>query len=309
MTIQEMENVLDRLGIKTISVTGSEIKGHCPAHLSRTGKEDHNPSWSINAETGAHNCFSCKFRGSLASLIEFCQGIGFEEAKAWINTGDMNLSKAFERLTTPVAIDIEFNPITESMLSAFIAPPDVALISRGITATAANYYEILWDDRKQNWITVIRDPYTGKLLGWQEKGFKGRYFRNFPTGVNKSATLFGYHQNNGGEMIVVESPLDVARLASVGILSGASTYGSAVSSTQLKLIRSAERIVFAMDNDEAGRVSSLALLEYVKAMGMECWFFNYSHTDMKDIGAMSKSEIMYGLENAQHSIKGKRAVL
>ena len=309
MTIEEMEDVLDRLGIEIIGVTGSEVKGHCPAHFSRTGKEDHNPSWSINADTGAHNCFSCKFRGNLSSLIEYVQGIGFDEAKAWISTGDKNLSKAYERLFTPAPLEQNLNPITESMLSAFSLPPTEALASRGITQLAASYYEILWDEQKQNWITVIRDPYSKKLLGWQEKGYRGRYFRNYPTGVNKSSAIFGYQQYNGGEMIVVESPLDVARLASVGVFGGVSTFGSAVSNSQLKLIRSAEKVIFAMDNDEAGLVSSVSLLEYVKAMGMECWFFNYSQTDMKDVGGMSKSEIMFGLENAKHSIHGKRALL
>ncbi len=309
MTIEEMEDVLDRLGIEVISIAGDEVKGHCPAHLSRTGKIDNNPSWSINAETGAHNCFSCKFRGNLATLIEYCQGIGFEEAKTWLDKGEKDLSKAYERLMTTAPIQTDYNPITESMLSAFKAPPVEALKSRGITAVAADYYEILWDEQRENWITVIRDPYSGKLLGWQEKGYRGRYFRNFPTGIEKSHTLFGYHQFNGGEIVVVESPLDVARLASVGVLGGVSTYGSAVSNSQLKLIRSAERVVFAMDNDEAGLVSSQALLDYAKSTGMECWFFNYSKTDMKDVGGMSKAEIMFGLENARHLIKGKKAFL
>jgi 5S rRNA maturation endonuclease (ribonuclease M5) len=305
MTIEEMENVLDRLGIEIISVTGDEIKAHCPAHLSRTGKIDNNPSWSINADTGAHNCFSCKFRGSLQYLVEYCQGVGFDEAKVWLNTGERNLSKAYERLIMPTPIDSEPNPITESMLSAFTTPPKEALASRGITETAASYFEILWDAQHENWITVIRDPYTNKLLGWQEKGYKGRYFRNYPVGVNKSTAVFGYMQNNGDEMIVVESPLDVARLASVGILGGVSTYGSAVSNAQLKLIRSANKVIFAMDNDEAGRVSSKALMDYAKEMRMECWFFDYSSTDMKDVGGMSKAEIVYGLENANHLIRGR----
>jgi len=44
-------------------------------------------------------------------------------------------------------------------------------------------------------------------------------------------------------------------------------------------------------------------------MGFECWFFNYDNTDMKDIGGMSKAEILFGLDNARHSIHGKKAVL
>jgi hypothetical protein len=60
-----------------------------------------------------------------------------------------------------------------------------------------------------------------------------------------------------------------------------------------------------MDNDEAGRVSSKALMDYAKEMRMECWFFDYSSTDMKDVGGMSKAEIVYGLENANHLMRGR----
>ena len=70
MTIEEMENILERLGIEIIGIHGDEIKGHCPAHLERKGKADSNPSWSINADTGVHNCFSCHFKGNVLTLIE-----------------------------------------------------------------------------------------------------------------------------------------------------------------------------------------------------------------------------------------------
>ena len=71
MTVDDMESVLDRLGIEIISITGDEIKAHCPAHLERKGKLDSNPSWSINADTGAHNCFSCHFRGNVHTLVSY----------------------------------------------------------------------------------------------------------------------------------------------------------------------------------------------------------------------------------------------
>lgn len=309
MTIEEMEDILDRLGIEVVSVTGDEIKAHCPAHLERKGRADSNPSWFINSDTGAHNCFSCHFKGSLHSLVEYVNGVDSSTATAWVNSGERNLTKAFEKLLAPTPIVQEQPSFTESVLSAFSSPPDDALASRGITGIAADYFDIKWDNTNQNWITPIRDPYSSKLLGWQEKGYKGRYFKNYPTGVIKSATLFGYGQYSGGDMIVVESPLDTARLASVGILGGVSTYGSAVSNAQVNLIRSADRVVFAMDNDEAGRSASAVLLEFSKTMNFECWFFNYTQTDMKDVGGMSKAEIVWGLENARHSIHGKRAFL
>ena len=172
---------------------------------------------------------------------------------------------------------------------------------------AAQHYGILWDLNKDCWITPIRNPMTRKLWGWQEKG-ANRYFRNYPTGVNKSLTLFGYGQYTSGPMVVVESPLDVARMASVGLMGGVSTYGSAVSKSQVNLIRGAESVIFAMDNDKAGRESSKALLGWSLRLGFEVRFFNYDHVDVKDIGGMSKDEIFLGVETARHSIYGEKAL-
>jgi len=308
MTVEEMEETLSRLGLEVVSVNGFEVQAHCPAHLQRTGKEDRNPSWWINADTGAHLCFSCGFKGGLQSLVSYVQGIDYEQVTAWLGSGERNLSAALEKAVRPKEVYQEVTHITESMLSAFVDPPSEALLSRGLSANAAKYYEVLWDARNSNWITVIRDHH-GKLMGWQEKGYTSRYFRNYPTGVQKSLSLFGYDQFNGGDMIVVESPLDVVRLASIGILGGVSTYGSAVSKEQFQLIRSASRIIFAMDNDDAGRSSSLSLLQLCQDSGTEAYFFNYSHTDMKDVGAMSKSEINTGIDSAKHYVRGQKALL
>ena len=55
MTIEEMEATLADLGIKVIGARGWEVQGECPAHEERTGHPDRNPSWYINADSGAHN--------------------------------------------------------------------------------------------------------------------------------------------------------------------------------------------------------------------------------------------------------------
>jgi len=309
MTVEEMKDALDRLGIEVISVSGDEIKGHCPAHLERKGKADANPSWSINADTGVHNCFSCLFRGNLYTLVEYVNGVDLATATAWVNSGERNLTKAFERLTRPPMPQEHAIPVTNSMLSAFVAPPAEALKARGISATAAAFYGIVWNPEHKSWILPLRDPISNKLVGWQEKWTQERRFNNFPPKVNKSHCLFGYEQYSSEDMIVVESPLDVARLASIGILGGVATCGSAVSIAQINLIRSAKRVVIAMDNDSAGIKSSSEIFELSRKMGFECWFFNYDGTDQKDIGGMSKQEILYGLEHARHSIHGKKAFL
>ena len=308
MTVEEMEDTLALLGVETVGARGHEIQGYCPGHIQRTGHEDKNPSWWINSETGAFICFSCQFKGTLAYLVCYLQnfftndGPDFEAAKKWLGEGG-ELSEALNRATKKKEqVFKDLIHISEAALAAFVEPPDYALRSRGITAEAAKHFEILWDIRKENWIIPIRNPYTGVLLGWQEKGYRGRFFRNYPTGMKKSESLFGFKQYAGGRMVVVESPLDVARLYSVGVPGGVATFGTMVSNDQINLIRSAELIVFAMDADDAGIHSSLNLLQASRVFGFDAWFFDYTGTDMKDVGGMSKAEIIRGLENAKHAV-------
>ena len=305
MTIDEMTQTLERLGVQIVDTRGSEIQCYCPVHVKNKGREDRTPSFWINADTGANLCFSCGHKASLYTLVEMIQDVGYEEARSWVNSGEVNLSNKLQRIIKPEQVFEEITYITESMLAAFTVPPADALQARGLTAAAAAKHQLLWDVRHSNWITVIRDPLTNKLMGWQEKGHVSRYFKNQPAGVHKSSTLFGYNQYKGGDMILVESPLDVVRLDSVGIKGGVAAYGSAVSMAQFSLLRGADRVIFALDNDSSGLDSNKKLMELSTQMGMECWTFNYSQTDMKDVGGMSKSEIEYGLESAQHILRSK----
>ena len=308
MTVEEMEDTLDRLGIEVISTRGSEVQAHCPAHKARTGHEDRNPSWWINADTGQHICFSCQFKGGLYTLISHVQGVDVESAKDWFNSTDA-LVQRLERAVSPKKAPVEEPTIvTESMLSAFIDPPAEPLKSRGLLLSSSQHYGLLWDHRKNNWIIPVRDL-NGVLLGWQEKGYVGRYFNNQPPEMKKSHSLFGYQQYTSGDMIVVESPLDVVRLHSLGFTGGVATMGALVSLVQFNAIRGAERIIFAMDNDQAGKSSSMELFNRCQEMGVEAWFFDYSHTDMKDVGGMSLDEVRTGLEKARHIVHGRKVVL
>jgi DNA primase len=307
MTVDEMTDTLTRLGIEIVGDRGYEIQAHCPAHLQRTGKQDRNPSWYINADSGAHNCFSCGWKGSLYSLIAYVTGVDYEKATEWLGSTDSLISR-FQRVIREEQPKIEEPTyITESMLSAFTEPPKDALLSRGLRPASALICELKWDERNKNWIIPIRDPITHKLLGWQEKGYDHRYFNNKPAGIKKSETLFGYMQYGGGDVLVVESPLDVVRLLSLGY-AGFATYGATVSRAQFNLIRGADRIIFAMDNDEAGRASSKALLQMCEEFNTEAWFFNYGTVDAKDVGGMSLDEIKSGIENAKHMVKGERVL-
>lgn len=307
MTIEEMEETLHSLGVEIIDSRGDEINCYCVAHEQRTGHVDHNPSFWINADSTAFICFSCGWAGNVYTLVKYITGGTYTPD---FDTEPSAMLKRFRRITQEKVQEIaEPTRVNESMLSAFTMPPLEAMANRGLTPLACNDYEVLWDRHNANWITVLRNPVSGRLMGWQEKGAYQRHFKNVPTGIKKSTTLFGFNKYQGGDMIVVESPLDVVRLASIGIKGGVATFGTSVSIEQVNLIRSADRIIFAMDNDDAGRSASKSLLHTMREMGVECWFFYYGDIDAKDIGGMSKAEVLEGLEKAKHLVQGEKAIV
>jgi len=313
-----IEGALLSLGIETTQ-RGDELIGLCPMHLERTGREDSNPSWSMNAETGVHHCFSCGYKGTLLTLVgeikEFTTTWGhvdFDAAKDWLrNNIEVNfeyLAKQLEEarnayvpIQAPVAM-------SEARLAVFDAPPAWALEARGLSESSAETFGVKWKSDTNSWITPIRDPHSNKLMGWQEKSQTERLFRNRPTGVPKARTLFGLDVFKGGTMIVVESPLDAVRLASLGIYGGVSTFGASVSDQQISLMKQADKLIIAMDNDEAGRKSSKDLLLRTRKLGMECWFISYGDLKYKDIGEMTKDMVLYCIGASKHSVFGEDAI-
>jgi 5S rRNA maturation endonuclease (ribonuclease M5) len=322
MTYREgdIESVLVRLNID-YSSRGYELSGVCPGHLKTTGREDRNPSWSINSETGAHHCFSCGYRGSLLSLV--CDLLGFEnyrDAERWLKANvEIDLDsvvkqtqdlqrESYRYLPKPV-------PMSEARLAVFTDPPQWALEARQVTREACLKHKVKWVEGMDNWILPIREPEAGKLLGWQEKGQGHKHFLNRPTGMKKAATLFGIEQFldlDINDMIVVESPLDVVRLSSMGIRGGVATMGASVSVEQVKLMRRAERVTIAMDNpslDAAGAKAVKELTKLLPKYGVEFQYFNYGDSNAKDIGDMTDDEVWFGLEKAKHMALGKLAYL
>ncbi len=308
----EVERTLLRLSIVSIP-RNRELGAMCPMHEYRTGKKDNNPSWSINAVTGAHNCFSCGYKGNLLTLISDLLEYGdLDKAKSWLRT-DVELDIDFisrqldEARKTYIHLP-KLVPMSEARLAVFGDVPIWAANERGITIDACSKYGVRWQANDSSWILPIRTVDHNKLLGWQEKGQLSRRFFNRPPGVPKSKTLFGMDCWDGDQMIVVESPLDAVKLASVGIPGGVATFGATVSSDQIEIMRRAKTLVIAMDNDEAGKKSSQTLLSTFRKVGIECWFFNYTSSDVKDIGDMSADQIDLGLEQAKHCVMGALAI-
>ena len=300
------ETLLLALGIEVTEVRGSELWALCPGHLDRVGRVDSHPSWSINAETGVSSCFSCGYKASLSHLVADRLSLSPDDAKRWltqtIQVDFEALNRRLEDIKEAHANPFRLVPMSEARLAVYVDPPTDALDARNLTLDACREHTVRWNPKSESWIIPIREPGSNKLLGWQEKGQYTRSFRNRPAGVKKAQCLFGLERYTGGRMILVESPLDAAIITTMGpgVGCGVSPYGARVSREQFALLRGADQLIVALDNDLAGIKASREVWQTARDQGFECWFFDYSGTTAKDIGDMTAGEVLLGIANAKH---------
>ena len=295
-TGDQLVAVLERLGVAITTVGDTEVGGRCPVHHLVVGKEDRSPSWSMNLHSGLWICYSCGAKGNLSQLV--LQLTGDSDEAMLVN--EYIISSGLERLKAGTSAPVENLPSVDlSAFRKFVSVPEQLLEYRRIDPEVAQRFGIRWDPQPRHWIVPIISP-SGDLWGWQAKG--KNYFRNVPTGVPKSRTLFGIERFKAQIAVLVESPLDVVRLASLrpGLLThGLGTFGAHVSTYQLNLVsRWADTIVIALDNDEAGICAAERVARECPRPRGGINFLRYEHTNAKDIGDMTNDELEEALTGA-----------
>ena len=280
----DIATLLQHIGVDVKKVGDREISAKCPVHLRVTGKEDSNPSWSMNAETGLWICYSCNARGTLPQLVGELTG----EADSIKAVQNLLLQSGIERLTSPERIETE--PVVDWIsYYQFSDVPAQILNKRMISPEVAKHYGIRYDHGSNAVIVPIVSRF-GELMGWQEKGTS--WVRNQPVGVNKSHTLFGIERFTAKTAVLVESPLDVARFASsIEGPQALATFGAYVSKQQARLLSDvADKLIIAFDNDKAGREGAINLLKYLPRFKKGIQWLPY-RTNVKDIGEMSDEQL------------------
>lgn len=247
----------------------------------------------MNAITGLWICYSCGARGTLASLVSELKNDTLDVVGIHtflIESGLRTFNQSKETKEETVEVDW-------LAYSRFDEVPHMHLYNRNLSESAVKRYGIRWDTRNKAWVIPIVSP-SGQLMGWQTK--KVGWVRNYPIGVKKSQTLFGIERFTGKTAVLVESPLDVVRLASAcdGV-QGLATFGAFVSDEQFKLLYSvATKVIIAMDNDEAGINSSKALFRSMPPFNDGVLWLNYKNTKAKDIGDMHDEEMFDAISTA-----------
>ena len=284
-----IEDLLEHIGVEDIRSLGVEVRGRCPMHEKRTGEREHRPDhWSINRRTGAHHCFSCEYSGSLTRLIMDVAQTNLWDAHRLIREFDVNLSDDEAPWAPPVGM------VIESRLAEFGPVPPRALERRRLTPQACDRYQLRWDYEEAAWVIPIFSP-GGEKWGWQTKGVD---IRNHPPGIKKGRTLFGLDVLVWNRPLLVESPLDVAYLDTLGIPAVAA-FGCQVSDMQMKLlVERCDRLTLALDDDRAGRAEMRRLLKEKWHHRIPMTVFNYQGLSGKDPGELSPAEVRKGLEYA-----------
>jgi len=296
-------DTLIALGVDITGGSDKELQGYCPVHHLTKGREASSPKWYMNRETGAWLCFSCGQRGSLNHLVELLGG----DAEL-LDSIVIDVSRTKLARTDDDAVVAKPEPkvyISDYKFAKNPLPPSWVLQQRDVTREACELYNVRWDKDGKCFLIPLYTVDGSRLVGWQEKS-RG-YFNNVPPEVPKSECLFGFQQFTGREMIYVESPLDVVRLATYGIYGAVATMGSYVSNVQIDAgLRAAEKFVLAFDDDEAGDTARDTMARKLDAQQVTYRLFRYprgnrignAKAKFKDIGELPVEDVRTGLAKA-----------
>lgn len=301
----DLEGSLLDLGIY-VKVRGDEGTALCPA----PDHWDSSPSWSINMRTGKHHCFSCGFGGSFQWLVQVSKGVRSGEASAWIKTQRIRIGVPEELISREAAI-------REMDLWPFGPPPPERLEDRRISAESCEALEILWNEEKNRWVFVLRDPWTDRIIGWQEKGTgeDTQLVINYPPKVKKASTVFGYKNlkslGTDGLCVVLENPVKAGLVWDAGYRRVVSTCGSSFTDFQINdlLWPVADEVILMLDNDAAGHRAVQRFILNNPYARNSTYVFDYGTTrrengayihtpDGRDPGDLSYTEIVNGISKA-----------
>ncbi len=270
----DVARMLIELGIE-FRDRGGEYWARCPnpQHDEKTG------SWSINAETGAHHCFGCKWQGGAAELVRKVVGLsGYPASRTWLEEkglyqdGPVPLEVRLEivRPDEPVVMvmpkETKFLP-----LKKWITPAKRYALKRGVTVTqvrrwglgyaTGGYYAnrlilptksrdgILLNVTGRAWSPTKRPKYLNSksIHGWDPGAIFGE--QHWPLYATRST------------IVLCEGELNALALERRGVEFVGALGGSQLEKEQVLKLSQFQRIILATDIDKAGSAIALSLRE------------------------------------------------
>lgn len=262
MKLQLCEELLEEFDLPVKRRYGDELIHGCRLPWAEHGRQDTDPTASLNYKKLTYKCLGCGTGGGLLWFIAAMRDISADEAREWLGnrTGteghQMDLSqliKMFEALYNPEQNRRPPMPhYDERLLDQWAfehpyftdPPPD----GRGIPQANVERLRLGYDPKMDR--VVLPHFHTGQLVGWQSRRWwddgSTKYLSSpdFP----KDSTIYNY--DPARPVVVVESMLSVARHEHHQHFEA--TFGATVTERQIRLLSKHPHVVLWMDNDKAG---------------------------------------------------------
>jgi DNA primase len=254
------------LGIQGF-IQGNELRARCPFH------DDHNPSFSLNINTGLWICHRGCGSGEFYRLIELVLGCGPQEARDWAYSNGKRvsvemLSKQLQQEMEKSVVEPVKNLYWRShfySLPTTVSP--VWFLRRGFTWDTIEHWQIRYDPAYD--AIVIPVFWEEELVGTITRHIRQDLpkYKN-SEGLPSSKILFGEISRTKNDIILCEGVLDAIWLWQCGFNAG-SLLGDILSKQQVEILKRYKfgEIIIALDNDEAGKKGTLEAIDKLMSAG------------------------------------------
>ena len=285
-TEEQVERVLNGIGIEVPSQTESNFMIFCPFH-----NNNRTPAGTISKEKGLFFCFGCQTSKNLTEFVMAISNRTYFEAVRFIKQKDKetDIEKLVNKKLVVTPEFVQFDEVLIKRLNnqALDTPRAMNYFhGRRITKDSVVKFSLGYSE-KQDYVTIPVQSPDGMTIGFVGRSIEGKDFKNTP-GLQKSKVLFNLHRVRSSKFVyVVESSFDAIRLDQVGFPAVA-TLGANVSSVQMQLLEKYfSDVILVADNDEAGSVMIDRILGKI---GSKVSVVKIDQK-YKDIGEMSDEEI------------------
>jgi DNA primase len=277
---------LKKLGFKNLKQINDNIMMSCPFH------EDNKPSFGINIDTGAWNCFSCGRKGknikSLAKILNMAELEKYFTYHSYSDLSNYVRNKLGNKKQGEYTD--EFTYLIDYYKSNYTHD---YLYSRGVKLDIAEKFNIGYD-KENNALTFPVYTADNKFLGFTYRYLEGnfRYKHEF----NKSVTLYGAQFLEKYDIILVEGNIDVLKAYSLGFKNIVGLMGTKINETQINLLKKfGNRIIIALDDDFSkkanwGRIATKRIIkQLINQFGTRLYIGEYKK-GKKDFGDLENEE-------------------
>jgi len=233
-TPEQVEGVLDHIGVECVSETGTHFLCLCPFHGNT-----HDPAFVVDKNKGLFTCFNpaCQTSGTFPELVRrLTKGSEFQVQRTILKYKNTSNTPLTERLKTVIekAPDfVQFGGDLAGMKAAF--PGSIAeeyMHGRGFEDSTLDHFDVGYSQNMGMVVVPMHDP-TGMPIGLigRTPSNTDKRFKN-STRLPKTKSLFNFHRakaTGADTLIIVEASYDAMSVHQAGYPNVCATLGGSFS--------------------------------------------------------------------------------